>query len=152
MRVDETAAHFGCVVTDIQSHWSGISPEGRAPSGFIFLWAVDDGWMHADPDKLMIDSRDHPHPERWMRDRGHIKRKRDLAFIRDHCNGLFHVAWNWARHPDSIESGVKRGVRDRAPDRDLIMKLTYGPDNVGHFAAESVDGWRGSLPSTPSDL
>jgi hypothetical protein len=79
MRFDETAAYFGCVVTNIQNHWSGVSPEGGAPSGFMLLWAdADTGWMHASPDKLVIDSRDHLHPERWMDKPGNSKRRRDL--------------------------------------------------------------------------
>ena len=79
---------------------------------------------------------------------GNSKRRRDLIFIRDHCNGLFHVAWIWAKESAAID----RVVRDRVPDRALIMKLTYGPDDDGCFAAESVAGWGGSIPTTPSDL
>jgi hypothetical protein len=147
-RVVDTADHFGCVVTDIRRHWTGISPEGGDPSGFMFLWAnYDAGWRHADPHKLVIDNRNRP-PEGWMDKPANSKRRRDLVFIGDRCNGLFHVAWIWVKDPDAKD----RRARYRLPDRDLIMKLTDGPDKDGRFAAESVAGWRGSIPSTPSDL
>jgi hypothetical protein len=118
---------FGTVPTNIAWSWSARSPDGKTVA--ITWWKDEIG--HDPSGKLVCDTRNHPMLSLWQGRLGNRERIENLAWARDHCDGLFRVVWCKANYTGAR---VRKAI-ERYPDKDLWMRLKSLNKSTGEFYA-----------------
>jgi hypothetical protein len=123
-------AYFdGAVPRNPRWSWSARSPDGGTV--VLTLWAdqiVDDG------QNVTVDCYGHIHLPAWKDALGNKERISNLAWARDHCEGLFRVVMVVAADPEA----KPRSIRKRYPDTKLVMRLISLNEETGEFRAEGT--------------
>jgi hypothetical protein len=127
--VRDAFGYFGAVPANIQWSWSARSPDGRTVA--VVWWKDERAWRDG---RLVYDMRNRPNLREWQGRPGNRERAKNLAYARDHCDGLFRIVWASASDP----SARVRKTVERYPDKTLRMRLIELDEETGEFLAEEI--------------
>jgi len=124
---------FGTVPTNVRWAWSARSLDGKT---IAVTWWKEEIARDSNG-KLVWDTRNHPRLPEWERRIGNRDRIKNLAWARDHCDGLFRVVWCKAAN---LAARIPKAIA-RYPDKDLWMRLDPHclNERTGEFFAQEVE-------------
>jgi hypothetical protein len=119
--------HYGTKPANPRWSWSGRSDDGKTVSVTFWQDRFEGG-------TTLYRSHVHLSDDKWFGSPGHAELIRNLAWARDHCDGLVRVIIAIPRDRDVSP----RSIKECFPQPNLIMRVTQLDAATGDFVVERV--------------